>query len=97
MKTELDKKTEAIADYLVNEFIRLGISTDDDSCFGLITRIPHVVTEIALVDICDNHTNGFYDGEAVLSYLKTLQPEDVSLQSETPNNIWELIKGFKSR
>lgn len=96
MKTELDKKTEKIADNLVSEFIRLGVSTDDDPCSGLMTRIPDVVTEITLVDIYDDHANSFYDGEAVLNHLKTLQPEDVSLAGNVTNNIWQVIKEFEA-
>ncbi len=96
MKTELDKKTERIADDLVNEFIRLGVSTADDPCLGLMTRIPNVVTEIALIDIFDGCADGdYYDGEAVLAYLKTLKPEDVSLSPDDLNNIWQLIEKFE--
>lgn len=96
MKTALDKKTEKIADEIVNEFVRLGVSTDDDPYSGLMTRIPNVVTEICLVNIYDDYADGDYNGEAVLAYLKTLEPNDVSLSSDATNNIWQLIQEFEA-
>jgi hypothetical protein len=89
MTTELDKKTASIADQIVDEFIRLGVSTDDDPCSGLMTRIPNVVTDICLVDIYDDHANGFYDGEKVLAHLK-------QLGYSTFESIWQELAAFEA-
>jgi hypothetical protein len=89
MTTALDKRTAEVADLIVNEFIRLGVSTDHDPCSGLMTRIPNVVTDKCLVDIYDDHASGFYDGEKVLSHLKTIEGTDFE-------GIWQEIKPFEA-
>ena len=91
MITELDKRTSEIADLIINEFQRLGLSTEDDPCSGLLTRVPSVVTDLSLVEVYDDYTEGTYDGEGLLALLETLSPEDVSLESEALNNIWQVI------
>jgi hypothetical protein len=96
MATALDKRTQKVADLVVDQFIRLGVDTDTDPCSGLMTRIPNVVTEIALIEIYDDYESGFYDGEAVLSHLATLSPDAVSLGSESPNNIWQHLSAFQA-
>lgn len=92
---DLDQKTKKIAVGIENEFVRLKITTDDDPCSGLMVGIPNVVTEFCLVNIYDDNEDVEYDGEAVLDYLKTLEPEDVSLISFSHKNIWNLIQEFE--
>jgi hypothetical protein len=89
MTTALDKEIDELANEIVNEFIRLEVSTDDDPCSGLMTRIPNIVTDIPIVDIYDDYASGFYDARKVLAYLKEMQPIDTSLDSEAPSNIWQ--------
>ena len=88
MQTALDKETARIADQIVNEFIRLGVSAvEPDPCSGLMTRIPNVVTDIALIDIYDDYTSGFYDGARVLAHLRSLASADYA-------SIWQEIAPF---
>jgi hypothetical protein len=94
--TELDKETERLADEIVNEFQRLKVSTDNDPCSGLMTRVPNVVMEIPIVDIYDDYVSGFYDARQVLTYLKQMNPEDTSLLSEDTNNIWQHLSEFEA-
>ena len=88
MQTALDKEAARIADQIVNEFIRLGVSAaEHDPCSGLMTRIPNVVTDIALIDIYDDYTSGFYDGAQVLAHLRSLPSADYE-------TIWQEIAPF---
>ncbi len=88
MQTALDKETARIADLIVNEFIRLGVSAaEHDPCSGLMARIPNVVTDIALVDIYDDYTSGFYDGANTLAHLQGLDSADYE-------SIWQEIAPF---
>jgi hypothetical protein len=95
MTTALDKETDKLADEIVNEFIRLAVSTDDDPCSGLMTRVPNIVTDIPIVDIYDDHASGSYDARKVLAYLKEMQTSDTSLASEDTNNIWQHLAEFE--
>ena len=96
MTTALDKETDKLADEIVNEFIRLEVSTDDDPCSGLMTRVPNVVMEYPIVDIYDDHASGFYKARELLVYLKEMQPSDTSLDSEDTNNIWQHLAEFEA-
>ena len=88
-------KTERAADLVVNELIRLEVSTEDDPCSGLFAdATTNVVDEAPLVSIYDDHVRGFYR-LAVLDFLKGLEPEDVSLDGESDKNIWQLISEFE--
>lgn len=93
--TDLDKRTAQVADLIVNEFIRLGISTDDDPCSGLMTRVPNVVTDEVLIEVYDDSASGFYDGEGLLTHLRSLAEGSVSLDSEDVNNVWQSIASFE--
>lgn len=84
---------EKLADDIQNELFRLEVSTEENPYSGLMASVPSVVSEIPLVNlvkIYDDYANGFYDGEKLLSHLKTLDPKDVSLE-----NIWEIIAEFE--
>jgi hypothetical protein len=88
MQTALDNETARIADQIVNEFIRLGVSAiEHDPCSGLMARIPNVVTDIALIDIYDDYTSGFYDGAKVLAHLRSLASADYA-------SLWQEIAPF---
>ena len=82
---------EKLADDIQNELFRLEVSTEENPYSGLMASVPSVVSEIPLVKIYDDYANGFYDGEKLLSHLKTLDPKDVSLE-----NIWEIVAEFES-
>jgi len=92
MTTELDKRTAKTADLIVDEFIRLSIDTDTDPISGLMAAVPNVVADtICIVAIYDDHVSGFYDGEKVLGLLKGFDLGDISLDSESTNNVWQKI------
>jgi hypothetical protein len=95
MTTNLDKETERLADEIVNEFIRLEVSTEQDPCSGLMTRIPNIVVDFPVIDIYDDHASGFYDARKVLAYLKEANVGDMSLASEDLNNVWQHLAEFE--
>lgn len=95
MTTAIEKESAKLADEIVNEFKRLGISTNDDPCSGLMTRVPNVVTEMPIVDIYDDHASGFYDAREVLIYLKQMFPAHNLLNSESSGNIWQHLAPFE--
>lgn len=94
MLTELDKRAAKVADLIVDELTRLNCDAKSDPYSGLMTRIPNVVTNEVLIEIYDDYASGIYDGEDVLEHLKTLKPDEVSLDSESGNNIWHHIMSF---
>ncbi len=93
--TELDKRTAKVADLIVDELTRLGCSTVSDPYSGLMADVPNIVADQVTVKIYDDYADGIYDGEAVLAHLKSLQPSNVSLDSESTNNIWQSIAKFE--
>lgn len=95
MKTELDRKAEKIADELIEEFTRLGVSNEDDPYSGLLAEIPNVAADKCLVEIYDDWARVCYDGGAVLDYLKTLDIGDISLESDPAVNVWQALKPFE--
>lgn len=95
MTTALDKETNKLADEIVNEFIRLKVSMNDDPCSGLMVCGPNVLVDKPVVDIYDDHGSSFYDAQKVLAHLKELQLGDVSLDSEDVNNIWQHLAEFE--
>lgn len=93
--TTIEKGVTKLADEIVNEFMRLGVSADDDACSGLMTRVPNVVMVTPIVDIYDDYASGFYDAQKVLTCLQALKPSDTSLDSEDSNNIWQHLAEFE--
>jgi hypothetical protein len=93
--TELDKETNRLADEIFNQFIRLGVSTNDDPCSGLMTRVPNVVMDHPIVDIYDDHVSVFYDARKVLEYLKQMVAADNLLNTESSGNIWQHLSIFE--
>jgi hypothetical protein len=99
------------------EFARLGISVDDDPYNGIMAGLAHeegdreegeeippivnLAALSALVTLFDDRASGDYYGMPLLNFLKTLQPEEITLErdSETivKNNFWQLISQFEAR
>ncbi len=90
-------KNQMIADEIVNEFKRLGVSADQISYSGLMADYQSLLVEdepeVVTVKIYDDYADGIYDGEKVLNTLKTL--EFASVHPEASNNVWDLIGEFE--
>lgn len=82
--------TTTIFEAINNEFYRLGVSTDHDAYSGLTVDEGYGVVE-GCVRVFDDYADGTYNASELLETLKALAPEDVSLESESPNSIWQLI------
>jgi hypothetical protein len=73
----------------------LGLGTDTDPTAGLMVSATSLVTSLAVVRIHDDHAEGFYDGEGVLEMLQILAPGDLSLESDSTNNVWVALAQFE--
>lgn len=76
-------------DQIQAELDRLQVSTNADPASGL-TIEP--TDEAGQVSVFDDHERGNYAPHQLLSILRSLQPADVSLSGDNPNNIWQHIK-----
>lgn len=79
-----------LADSIINEFDRLGVSTNQNECSGLMADDANIVAEIQAVKIYDDYDSGIYDGEQVLSILKSLEGATLDAGDEIIN-IWSAI------
>jgi hypothetical protein len=90
-----------LEDLIFNEFDRLNVSTNDHPYSGLMATAENSAPDsaegcdITVIKIYDDHASGFYSGGLLLEYLKGLQPEEVSLDSESHQNIWQHIGEFE--
>lgn len=87
---------ELLADRIFDEFDRLGVSSNQDPYSGLAANYENLLVEghpeIVVVKIYDDYADGLYNAEMVLEHLKTLNPGDVDLGSDSLDNIWLIIK-----
>ncbi len=79
--------TESTATAINAEFARLQVGTDQDPCSGLMA----VDAENGTVKVFDDHADGIYNAAEVLAALQILDPEEVNLDSDSPNNIWQSL------
>jgi hypothetical protein len=86
MFVEFDKTANQIADEIVNEFQRLGVSTDENPYSGLMAEVPN--TETYLVKVYDDYASGIYQAEPLLKHLK-------ALSETTFEDIWQEIAAFQ--
>lgn len=88
-----------LADKIFNELDRLGISTNQNPYSGLMVDDENLLVEgrpeVVAVKIYDDYADGVYDGNLVLSHLKTLSPGEVDLDSESLSNVWQSIQAFE--
>lgn len=88
-----------IADSIFNEFERLGVSTNQDPCLGLMTEYMNLREEgldgISLIKIYGGNASGLYVGEEVIGYLKPLAVGDLTLNSGSSSNVWLAISEFE--
>jgi hypothetical protein len=85
----LRSTTMNIINEINNELNRLQVGTNADPYSGLMAE----ETEGG-VRVFDDYASGLYEPE-VLQVLKDLNPEDVTLASNDPNNIWEWIRPYE--
>jgi hypothetical protein len=83
---------ELLADEIFNQFDRIGVSTNQDAYSGLMCEYQNLLSEDSLdtvvVKIYDDHADSLYDGQKVLDFLR-------GVESESLENIWELISEFE--
>lgn len=79
--------TESTATAINAEFTRLQVGADQDPCSGLMAADAGNGN----VKIYDDHADGIYNASEVLAALQILDPEEVNLDSESPNNIWQFL------
>lgn len=81
-----------LCDAIVNEFVRLGVSTEDCPCSGLVADPANCFDpenpDKVIVKVYDDYAGGFYDGNALLAFLK-------NEKTVTFETIWELISLFE--
>jgi hypothetical protein len=90
---------ELLADKIVDEFDRLGVSTNQDAYSGLMADYQNLLvegrSEIVVVKIYDDYVDGLYNAVQLLAHLKTLASGDVDLESDSSINIWQSLKEFE--
>ena len=88
-----------IADSIFNEFDRLGVSTNQDPCLGLMTEYRNLREEgldgISIIKIYNDNARGLYIGEEVLGHLKSLALGDLTFNCEPNSNVWAVISEFE--
>jgi hypothetical protein len=88
---------ELLADEIYNQLDRLNISTNQDAYSGLMCGYRNLLIEglpdAVVVEIYDDQAEGLYYGQKVLEYLKNVG--SATLEPESPENIWELIREFE--
>ena len=67
----------------------LCLDTNCHPFSGLMADI-HSISQ-RTVTLYDDYVSGIYDAEKLLDILQNLKVGEVSLESEDPNNIWNLI------
>lgn len=90
-RIEIEEMETTIASQITQELARLGISTDHDPCSGLTAEDMGYNS----VAIYDDYDRAEYCSSSLLAHLKTLNPENVSLDSESAGNIWQAIAPFQ--
>jgi hypothetical protein len=88
----MNNLVQMLADKIVDQFDRLGVSTNHNPYSGLMADGANVVTEypIVAVKVYDDYNDGFYDAVKLLHLLKNV--EIASLDSDNDDlNIWSLI------
>jgi hypothetical protein len=90
---------ELLADKIVDEFDRLGVSTNQNAYSGLMAEHQNLLvegrSEIVVVKIYDDYVDGLYNAVQLLAHLKTLASGDVDLESDSSINIWQSLKEFE--
>jgi hypothetical protein len=74
-----------ISDLLVNEFIRLGVSTETDPYSGLSTEPGGGVGRVR---VFDDYDSGHYDGQRALEALRGVTETSLA-------EVWEILKPFE--
>lgn len=88
-----------LADKILNEFDRIGVSINQDSSSGLMVESQGFVLkdfpEALVVKISDGSgsTSGLYDGKEILDLISGLK--EASFTPDTANNIWSVIREFE--
>ena len=85
-----------VADDIFNELIRLAIDINLHPTDGLMAYVPNlVVDDIFLVRVASNCDGGFYDGGALLVFLRSLEVGGLSLEPQSPENVWVALTLFE--
>ena len=94
-RNHMNDKTAEVADDIFNELIRLAIDINLHPTEGLMAYVPNlVVDEICLVRVASNCDGGFYDGGALLVFLRSLEVGGVSVYHEADEYVWPMINKF---
>lgn len=84
-------------DQINDHLNRLGVSTEQDPHSGLMAEPvdPNKSADAAInastVLLLDDYSSAYYNGEKLLEILEGLNPNQVSLDGDSTNNIWQLI------
>lgn len=65
---------------------RLEIDTDTDPCSGLRAE-----DHSEGIKLYDDHASGVYDASKLVKILENLSEDEVTLESDSSENVWELI------
>jgi hypothetical protein len=88
---------ERLADEIFNQLDRLNVSTNQDVYSGLMCGYRNLLIEglpdAVVVEIYDDQAECLYYGQRVLEYLKNVV--SATLEPESPENIWDLIREFE--
>jgi hypothetical protein len=91
----MNDKTAQVADAIVDQLIRLAIDINLHPTEGLMAYVPNlVVDDVCLVRVASNYDGGFYDGEALLVFLRSLEVGGVSVYPEAAEYVWPMINKF---
>jgi hypothetical protein len=91
-----------VADDIFKELIRLAIDINLHPTEGLTAYAPNlrayapnlVVDDVCLVRVAGNYDGDFYDGEALLVFLRSLEVGGVSVYPEADEYVWPMIAKF---
>lgn len=75
---------QMLVNKIFNEFDRLGVSTKQNSCSGLMIEEE---PEIVVVKIYDDYDEGYYDAERLLDKLEH--------QNLLIGEIWQILREFE--